>query len=360
MTPNDSDPTPPAGSTASPDSAASAAKPTPRERPLRWIGLAIGLAVAGVDTALASALGIAFTISELDPVTLVWTYLALTLGVLGYVIGWLIESRRRERRARDRVHEQLGLLQALQQRLSEREKLAVLGQLAATIAHEVRNPLAIIRSTLQNISEELADAQPDVAEQHSFLLEEIDRLSRVLTTILDYARPMQVKPEAVPASQLFERLELLASGLLAEKQLALETRCDDIDVWVDPDLIAQAMLGLLANGVEATPRGHSLTLSAKRAEGGVALSVADRGPGVPADQRATIFEPFFTTKQRGSGLGLAVAKRIIEAHDGTIEVSDRSGGGALFAIHLPAPAAASANPRDDSPTNGQPDQIEHS
>jgi len=311
-------------------------------RTARWIGLAAGLAVSVVDILAAAALGVTFAISGTDATLWVWAYLALSFGGVGYLVGWLIESRRREQRARVRVAEQLELLHALRIRLSEREKLAALGQLAATIAHEVRNPLAIMRSTLQNILEDLAESRPAIAEQHGFLLEEIDRLNRVLTTVLDYARPMRLELANLPASELLERVAFLASGLLQPKDLSLDLDASDPDVAlrVDPDLMCQALLGLVANGIEATPRGERLALAARAGDQGIELSVADRGPGVPEEQRARIFEPFFTTKNTGSGLGLAVARRIAEAHDGTIAVEDRRDGrGARFVVRLPAPAA---------------------
>ncbi|MCG8424829.1 MAG: ATP-binding protein [Proteobacteria bacterium] len=310
-------------------------KPIVRDRPLRWIGLTIGVAISAVDMVIASVLGITFAISDSDATTAVWAYLAVSFGVLGYLIGWLMESRRREQHAVARVREQMNTLRGLQIGLAEREKLAALGQLAATIAHEVRNPLAIIRSTLQNITEEIGESRPAIAEQYGFLLEEIDRLNRVVTTVLDYARPMRLDIQTVTAAELFDRVELLASGLLAPKQLALQRLDSDIALHLDADLMCQALLGLLANGVEATPDRTSLTLAAQQRNGGVELSVADCGPGVGDDVRNKIFEPFFTTKSSGSGLGLSVAKRIAEAHDGTIAVEKRPDGGARFIMHLP-------------------------
>ena len=327
------------------ESAPESRRESSRERSYRWIGLAIGIALGAIDTIGALAMGITFSISDSDATLGVWVYLSLSFGGLGYLIGWLVESRRRERRATARVREQMDDLQRLQMRLSEREKLAVLGQLAATIAHEVRNPLAIVRTTLQNISEEIADSRPAIAEQHDFLLEEIDRLSRVVTTVLDYARPMRLERETVSADEIFDRVELLAGGLLAPKEQTLRRKDGDLLLYVDADLVCQALLGLLTNGIEATPRGQALELSAHAGASGVELGVADRGPGVPDDQRETIFEPFFTTKSTGSGLGLAVAKRIAEAHEGTIEVQDRDGGGARFVMRLPGAVAGEQGAR---------------
>src|SRR5262249_28331139 len=107
-------------------------------------------------------------------------------------------------------------------------------------------------------------------------------------------------------------------------------------VRADPDLICQVLLGLLANAVEATPGGGEVALAAQAADGTVELAVADSGPGVPPELRGRIFEPFFTTRARGTGLGLAVARQIVEAHGGRIEVGDHAGGGACFTVRLPA------------------------
>jgi signal transduction histidine kinase len=100
--------------------------------------------------------------------------------------------------------------------------------------------------------------------------------------------------------------------------------------------MSQVLLGLLANAAQASAAGSELTLEAARAGSSVEIAVADRGPGVPEEIRTRIFEPFFTTRTRGTGLGLAIARQIVEAHGGTIEVGDRAGGGARFAVRLPA------------------------
>src|SRR5262249_7065350 len=108
---------------------------------------------------------------------------------------------------------------------------------------------------------------------------------------------------------------------------------------VDPDLLVQVLLGLLSNAAAAVPVGGEVALEARAAEGGVEIAVIDSGPGVPEDLRGRVFEPCFTTRDKGTGLGLAVARQIVEAHSGRIAVGERAGGGACFSIRLPAAPA---------------------
>jgi signal transduction histidine kinase len=163
----------------------------------------------------------------------------------------------------------------------------------------------------------------------------------VVTSLLAFARPLQLAPRPVAVRDLFDRALLLAKQELQGKSVALRrTEPPDIGpVQADIDLMSQVLLGLLANAAEAVPPGGEVTPAARPAERGIELAVADSGPGVPRELRERIFEPFFTTRARGTGLGLAVARQIVEAHHGRIAVGERAGGGACFTIHLPASRA---------------------
>src|SRR5262249_31628783 len=147
----------------------------------------------------------------------------------------------------------------------------------------------------------------------------------------------------VPVRELLDRAALLAREELTAKRVHLRRRKteDDATVQVDPDLMSQVLLCLLANAAEAAPSGEVMldtTASGRMVE----IDVVDSGPGVPPDLRERIFEPFFTTRSRGTGLGLAIARQIVEAHGGRLTVSDGERGGARFALTLPSPAAAIA------------------
>ena len=315
----------------------------------RWLLAIGGLAISVLDTVAAIALDVELSLNGSDITFYIWIYLALSFGGLGFLLGVLLEQRQRARAAKSAIAQQMTRLGTLQARLSQAEKLATLGQLSATIAHEIRNPLAVIRSSVQNIAEVAGD---EARESCQFALTEIDRLNRVTSSMLDFARPLQPQCERVAVLEVFERVQLLATPLLADKQLQLiaSTMDDEPGAHLEPkdaltadmdlDLVCQALIGLIANAAAVSQDGQSVTLEACRTDDDqLALSVVDRGPGVPEEARERLFEPFFTTGKRGNGLGLAVVRDIARAHQGDVAVFDREGGGARFTLTLPRAVA---------------------
>lgn len=296
-------------------------------RTLRYPLALAGLALGAIDTALLSIAGIRFSMNDTDVSPLIFAFFGSSFAVLGYLLGAIYESRRKERAAT------LSLEHA-RERIAQAEKLALLGELAGAIAHEVRNPLAIIRSSVQNVAEALPPADAIAKKSCTFAIEEIDRLTRVTSTLLGFARPIHVQRRSTEVADLFDRTELLARRLLEKKQLVLERTelAPKLAADVDSDLVCQVLLGLVANAAEATPPRGRVILEAKRSGAAIELAVADSGPGVPKELREKIFDPFVTTKGDGTGLGLAVARQIVEAHGGKIAVGDREGGGARFAM----------------------------
>jgi signal transduction histidine kinase len=289
-------------------------------------------------------LGLAFELNGRAVTGWVWLYLAVSFGGLGFMIGWLIELRRRERAASAEILRQAEALDRARLGLAQSEKLAALGQLAASISHEVRNPLAILRSTIQNLEEDAGSAE-DIRRSCAFLRDEIDRLGRVTGSILGLARPVVPRPGRVRAGELFERVKLLQPLEVREKELRLEIRdaSGTTEIDADGDLLGQALLGLVTNAAQAAPERGRVTLEARASDGEISLSVSDDGPGIPPVDRERIFEPFYSTRRDGHGLGLAVVRQIARAHGARVEVGEGEGGGARVSIVLPARAASVAS-----------------
>jgi signal transduction histidine kinase len=304
----------------------------------RWWGLLAGMLLAACDTLAVRALGITFAVNDRDATLLVGVFFGTSFALLGFLVGYVVEGRRRDREAAALIREQVETIAAARARLAQSEKLATLGQLASAIAHEVRNPLAVIRSAAQGIAESAPGTDAATRRACGFIADEIDRLSSVVTSLLAFARPPQLQARAVPVAELLERAAALSREELDARAVRLvrDAGGDLPALHADPDLVCQVLIGLLSNAAEAAGPGGEVRLEVGVAGGGVEIGVADSGAGVPADLRERVFEPFFTTRARGTGLGLAVARQIVEAHGGQIAVGDRPGGGARFSIRLPA------------------------
>ncbi|MFQ5667565.1 MAG: sensor histidine kinase [Candidatus Binatia bacterium] len=249
--------------------------------------------------------------------------------------GALAVENARSYQALARANEEL---RAAQSRLIEAERFAAIGELSAAVAHGIRNPVAGIKAAAQFANMELHAGHP-LRENIADIISEADKLEARIKTLLDFAKPFEPHPtpcrvdEIVGGAVAFLRNEIAAQGV------ELVTDLDPALPVVDLDYaqVEQVLLALLSNAVEAMPRGGRATLTARLAAGGgsVQLEVADTGPGIPADQLPCVFDLFFTTKSSGSGFGLAVAKKIVERHGGTITVESHSGRGSRFRIELP-------------------------
>ena len=220
------------------------------------------------------------------------------------------------------------------------ERLATIGKMAAHISHEVRNPLSSISLNLELLEEELGalGPKPEAAQLLSAIQAEVDRLSRITEQYLAAARRPKLHQESIDLGELvaaihgFVRPELERAGLASR----VDVEPDLPLVEADEAQLRQALLNLLRNAQEATGRGGEVILAVSRTpEGGCAVCVDDTGHGVPEELRAAIFDPFCTTKERGTGLGLAVTRSIVEAHGGSIHCEPRSGAGTRFCLTLP-------------------------
>jgi len=226
-------------------------------------------------------------------------------------------------------------IRRLQATVQKQEKMAAIGNLAAGIAHEVRNPLSSIKGYAVYFGSLFAD-DSEKKKAAEVMSAEVDRLNRVISELLELARPSDIKP--TPTDLSF----LLASSLRLVRQEAEAagvriTTAIDPDIGpcsLDPDRITQVLINLYINGIQAMPAGGELQITASQTDTGVLIAVADTGTGIPVEAGDKIFDPYYTTKTTGTGLGLAVVRKIVEAHDGTVEVRSDARG-ALFTIHLP-------------------------
>jgi signal transduction histidine kinase len=222
-----------------------------------------------------------------------------------------------------------------QQQLIQRERLAALGELSAVVAHEVRNPLGVIFNSLGSLRR-LLRPTGDAKTLFDIVDEEADRLNRIVGDLLDFARPST--PELRP--ELLERVvEDAVVAAIAQQGARIEV-ARELDpavppVAMDARLVRQAVLNVAVNAVQAMPRGGRITIRMRREGDQALLEIEDSGAGIPDEVKGRIFEPFFTTKASGTGLGLAVVKRIVEGHGGAVSVRSAPGTGAVFALRFP-------------------------
>jgi two-component system, NtrC family, sensor histidine kinase HydH len=248
----------------------------------------------------------------------------------------------------------------LYQQMKERDRLAALGEMAAGLAHEIRNPLAAIQGAIQLLLPSGAprgpgapgprDGKEDPSEFLGIIADEVKRLNGVVTQFLDYSRP--VRPSLAPGdvNEILRRtLALLQADQPPNVKLVLELADDLPRVSCDPEQLRQVFLNLALNAFQVMPRGGELRIATRLARDEIALwrdgplrsdlvevLFRDSGPGVPEDARDHIFVPFYTTKEKGTGLGLAICQRIVKTHGGNIVVHSAPGQGAEFVIALPA------------------------
>ena len=233
----------------------------------------------------------------------------------------------------------LAEIQALQREIRQKEKLAAIGGLAAGVAHEIRNPLSSIKGLASYFRQKLG---PDADDQEAarVMIEEVDRLNRAITALLDFARPSELKVAPVDVCDLLNHSLTLVTQDAEARGIRLSADCTlkaTHPVALDADRFTQCLLNLYLNAIQAMAPGGELAVRARRHEDGdLIVEVCDTGPGIPASMQAQIFDPYFTTKPRGVGLGLAVVQKIIEAHHGRITVQSPPGAGTCMRIKLPA------------------------
>jgi two-component system, NtrC family, sensor histidine kinase PilS len=246
---------------------------------------------------------------------------------------------------------------SLERALVQRERLAAIGELAAGVAHEVRNPLAAISGCIEMLRTVNRERSGDLEQERlmSIVLREVERLEALISDFLEFARPAAPKLEAVVVGPLLEEVaEMCRAACPVGVRVRVSALGDELLVLADPKQLRQVLWNLVRNAMQAVGDRGAIDLSAELARlapqaddaslrsgatggrGTVEIAVADDGPGIEPSALERIFDPFFTTKPAGTGLGLATVHRIVTAHGGSVRVQSASGKGARFSVRLPA------------------------
>lgn len=239
--------------------------------------------------------------------------------------------------------------QAIENQTEILAQRALLGEVTAILAHEVRNPINNISTGVQLIASRLGKEHPQYDSLQK-LRHECDRLNQLLSDVLFFARPLELKMEPLDLADLMQRLILRWSPRFKQSRIECQTNFAPglPPAWADPRTFEQVILNLITNALQAMPDGGTISIALQEAttpQGTMLeLKIADTGSGIPAHMVERIFDPFFTTKREGTGLGLAISRRILSAHKGTISVDSFTGAGTVFTIRVPALEISSKEP----------------
>jgi PAS domain S-box-containing protein len=230
----------------------------------------------------------------------------------------------------------------MQEEILRIDRLAYLGEFSSTLAHEIRNPLAGIKTTAQALSEELGQ-DASKKEYIDRIIKEIDRLNDLLRTFFSFAKPQRLDLIPCRIEEIIKEVKVLLAKEAEKARITIqEVYGDNLpSVPLDTNQMQQVFMNLFLNALEAMPAGGELTVEINRQnsqEGWIQVKVKDTGNGIAPEHLKKIFDPFFTTKSKGSGLGLAITHKIVEGHGGTIGVESALGKGSTFILSLPVAA----------------------
>ncbi len=256
---------------------------------------------------------------------------SLLFLVVAIVVQLLVGDLRRDE---EKLNESLNELRRLQKRLVEEEKLAAIGQLSSSIAHEIRNPVSMIASSLKMI-EGRAPGSEVAEEMFPIAATEAKRLETLTSDFLTFARTKDPRLKTVPVRPSLDYLAGLSKALAEEKGVSIEvTGARPLEFAMDADEMHQAMLNLLTNALQAVPSGGRIIIGAEQIDGRSTLYVENDGPKIPEQVVPRIFEPFFTSGAKGTGLGLSIVQKIARAHGGDVMLTANEDGRVRFEIQF--------------------------
>lgn len=308
---------------------------------------------------LKGGAGIGFFVSLIFAPYLIWHRAelpaALVIKILdvllyngiGWITGILVEAEHEQKRKYFSAVEQLKMAnQELEKKIQEKneleeqvrraDKLAALGIMVSGVAHELRNPLGILKATTQVMESELG-GNPAVKEFTSVVKEEVGRMNKVIQEFLDFARPSAPQFVKVDVNETVAEVIQFTRKYLNQRNISLQQALgvDLPAIYADKRQIRQVFINMVLNGAAAIKDRGSMEILSEQAGNYICVRFKDTGCGIPGEHLAKIFDPFFTTKDTGTGLGLAVSHRIIDAHNGFIEVDSEVDKGTEFRVYLP-------------------------
>ncbi|OGF97918.1 MAG: hypothetical protein A2Z06_03970, partial [Candidatus Glassbacteria bacterium RBG_16_58_8] len=271
----------------------------------------------------------------------------LLYNAVGAVTGLLVSMERRHRReveetgARLReslreLEEKTNLLIQREEELRQSERFSLLGEMSAMMAHEIRNPLGSIKGAAEILSDHFRKGE-DGYRYTEILVKEVDRLSSVIDNFIRAGAPRREQTLPIDLNELLKELLFFTERVAAKGRVTVSSQYDPHLGLIrgHPNQLRQAFMNLILNGIYAMERGGRLTIRTEKSDGGIAITFTDTGVGIPEEAMTELFKPFYTTRESGTGLGLTITKRIVEAHGGRIEISSEVGKGTAVRVTLP-------------------------
>jgi two-component system, NtrC family, sensor histidine kinase HydH len=294
-----------------------------------WFGLRGGLLTALVISLFSLLYIFIRPISNASDLYGEYAEIAFYFAIGGFA-GILLDSERSSRNKKDEAERKL--LQA--------ERLSVMGQMVASIAHEIKNPLGSIKGAVQILGDKSTPAK-DRQEFTSIIEKEVDRLDKVVKEYLSFAKPSPHRSEWIDINAILQSVIKQMKFQSGEHNVSVEFEPQNVlSMMGDPDKLRELFLNIMLNSLQAMPTGGKIEITCRQVTEGsrpwLVTRITDSGPGIASENLTQIFEPFFSTKAQGTGLGLATAKTIVDDHNGTIKAESVKGKGTTFVITFPA------------------------
>ena len=294
-----------------------------------------------VFTVLAAGAYVSYLlfVQEASQVNADVTLRVVFLAVVGNLANMLAEDLRVQSEESRRSAVELAAaneqLQRAQEAVRRSDRLAALGQLSAGLAHELRNPLGTIKASSEMLSQSVRGENEVAREVSGFISSEVDRCNSLITRFLQFARPLELRPEKSDLAQTIDRAIAMAAREAPGVSIYSNYAPEIPPFPFDAELMERVFYNLVLNAAQATAAGGTVTVKTRAAGGTAEIAVIDRGEGIEPKNLDTVFNPFFTTKPEGVGLGLAIVAKIVDEHGGKITVESEPGKGSIFRVFLP-------------------------